>query len=136
MQPGQINTQKLDKTGEYVEIEGTKNHAAHLQSIGYKVEVFDHAIMVEVAEFVAELDLREDPKKVLAALVKAKKALTYKSRIHFAHGTFYNIRACGQLDKIIPGLSCIVMHDIRAEQAKETPPSARPSLSLKDFLGL
>jgi len=106
----------------------TSGHQATLELLGYTVNKVDEGIEVEVSEFVDELDLTEDPKGVLKAVVQAKKALTYGTKLQVkvkrddkeVVKEYSGIFACGQLSRLFDqDLSCLVMKDKAKAKAKK-----------------
>ena len=93
----------------------TVNHAATLAKYGYQSEVVDGVIHTQVAEFVTTVDFSTgNPVATLAALVRAKKALTYKTPIinmagKEVHGS--NAGGTAALDAVLKGASCLMMKD-------------------------
>jgi len=98
----------------------TRGHEQALRAMGYKVENQGQVIQVEGTEFLASLDLSENPGQKLREVKDARQLLTYATKVTFLteHGEYKTMSsvpmclALGALCKRIGvpfNLSCLVV---------------------------
>lgn len=100
-------------TGVITKGKPTAGHGEWLRSRGYQVMEATEAFIIQVSEFLPEVDLRGEGWEVavrLLQMVEAKQAFTYRSQAILPSGKVVRgLALCHALERVGKGASALVM---------------------------